>query len=179
MNELFRSFMALYPGWKWLAIVGLVIVLVPCFTWKLLTDSLVPGLTGRRLIADGSVFLNLAFLMLLISAVLWVVARPARFQEILPILIWSMGILVLVKLVASLFVFRLALRRGLLSSRSALRIVAIWSVMALATMLLAHLLIPRSGLSVARPALIFGTLSLLPLGRFALAPLALDWNRHR
>jgi hypothetical protein len=177
--ELFRSFMALYPGWKWSAILGLVIVLAPCFTWKLLTDSLVPGLTGRRLIADGSVFLNLTFLMLLVSAVLWVVAHPARFQQILPVLVWSMGILVLVKLIASLFVFRLALRRGLLSVRSVLRIIAIWSVMALATMLLAHLLIPRSGLSVARPALIVGTLSLLPLGRFALAPLALDWNRHR
>ncbi|MGC8643121.1 MAG: hypothetical protein ACP5XB_24950 [Isosphaeraceae bacterium] len=177
--DLFRLFMGVYPGWHGLAILGLIVVLLPVFTWKLLKDSLVPGLTGRRWIADGSVFVNLLFLMGLVAAVLWVVARPERLHRLLPALIWAMAILVVVKLLLSVWAFRLAWRRGLLSARSIGRIAAIWTATALATIALACLLLPGSGLQVPRPVLLVGSLLLLPLGRFALAPLALDWNRHR
>jgi hypothetical protein len=176
---LFRSFMAAYPGGRWAAILGLVVVLAPVLTWKQLTDSLVPGLTGRRWLADGSVFVSLVFLLGLISAGLWLVEHPSALNRLLPALIWLMAIFVVVKLVLAILAFRLAVHRGLLSPRSISRIAAIWAMTALATTALVHLLLPATGLSVARPVALLGSLSLLPLGRFALAPLALDWNRHR
>lgn len=177
--SLFRLFMGVYPGWRGLAILGLVVVLIPVLTWKLLADSLVAGLTGRRWIADGSVYLGLLMLMGLISAGLWIAVHPERLHRLLPALIWSMAVLTVVKLLLSAAAFRLVYRRGLLSARSIGRIAAIWTATALATIALTCLLLPRTGLQVPQAVLLVGSLSLLPLGRFALAPLALEWNRHR
>jgi hypothetical protein len=46
-------------------------------------------------------------------------------------------------------------------------------------MALVYLLLPQAGLPVPRLVASVASLSALPLARFALAPLALDWNRHR
>ncbi len=97
----------------------------------------------------------------------------------MPIVVWTAAILVIVKLIAVGWVFRLALDRGLLHRHSILRILACWTVIAFATLMLTHLLIPTGSLPVPRPVALLASLSLLPLARFALAPLALDWNRHR
>jgi hypothetical protein len=34
-------------------------------------------------------------------------------------------------------------------------------------------------LPVSKPVVLLGVAAFMPLSRFALAPLALDWNRHR
>ena len=177
--EVAGNFFHLYPGWRGWAILGLVIGLTPIVTWKLLTDSLAAVLTGRRWVADGSVLLAAAILMGMVAAVLWYVTHPNLISRHVPIVFWTAAILVIVKLIAVGWVFRLALDRGLLHRYSILRILVCWTVIAFATLMLTHLLIPAGSLPVPRPIALLASLSLLPLARFALAPLALDWNRHR
>jgi len=47
--------------------------------------------------------------------------------------------------------------------------------MAAVTLSLVHLLLPQEGLPVPRAVALVTSLCTLPLARFALAPLALDW----
>lgn len=156
-----------------------MIGLTPIFTWKLLTDSLASVLTGRRWLADGSVLFGGSILIVVIAAVLWYAVHPELLVPHLPIIIWSAAVLVIVKSLVAALAFRVALDRGLIRARSILRLLAFWAVIAIATLVLAHLLIPARSLAVPRPVALLAALSLLPLARFALAPLALDWNRRR
>ena len=117
--------------------------------------------------------------MSMIAVVLWYATHRELIPATLPILIWTAAIVVIAKLILAGWLFRIALDRGLLHRHSILRILACGAVIASATLLLTHLLIPAGSLAVPRPVALFASLSFLPLGRFALAPLALDWNRHR
>jgi hypothetical protein len=172
-------FMQLYPGWKGVVILVLSFGLVLISSWKLMTDGLVPGLTGRRWLSDGSVLLNGLILLSLISAGLWMAEHTEYLHFVFPGLIWTLAALLLVKMTIAVVGFRAAVRRGLLRHGSVLGISLAWIAMALATLLLGHLIVPHSRLPVPRSVTLIAALPFLPLGRFALAPLALDWNRHR
>ena len=50
---------------------------------------------------------------------------------------------------------------------------------AAATVCLAVVFLPGGMPFVPRPVLVAAPLCVLPIARFGLAPLALDWNRHR
>lgn len=179
MAWLIRLFFSAYPGWKGGAIIALSIALVPVMSWKLLTDNLVLAVTGRRWIADAAVLGSVALLMGLLAAALWCGTHLEMIPQIIPPLIWLSAIWVLIKIVVALLAFRLALRRGLLTEKSVLRLCVFWLVLAAATITLGQLAMPQSELPAPRWACLASTLCILPLGRFALAPLTLDWNRHR
>ena len=149
---------------------------MPIITWKQLTDNLVPGLTSRKWLADGSVLGNLFLLTCLIAAGLWCASHPESFARLIPPLTWLAGVGVVIK---ALLAFRLAIRRGVLRVESVLGICALWLVLAAVTLTLVHLLLPQEGLPVPRVVALVASLCALPMARFALAPLALDWNRHR
>jgi hypothetical protein len=118
MAEFSRLFFGAYPGWRGPTILTLAIVLVPVITWKQLTDSLVPALTGRRWLADGTVLGNFSLLICLIAAGLWCASHPESLVRIIPSLTWLAGVWVMIKALLALLAFRLALRRGLLRRRS-------------------------------------------------------------
>jgi hypothetical protein len=174
-----RSFLQAHPGWRGWTALGLVIVLVPIYTWKLMTDHLAAALTGRRWLADGSVILGTFILLTVIGAIGWYVEHMDILPRHLAIAVWIVAFLVIVKGLVAVVGFRVALRRGLIDVRSVLRVLVFLAVAAVATLLLADLLIPEGSLAVPRPLVLLATLFMLPLARFALAPLALDWNRHR
>jgi hypothetical protein len=177
--ELLRSFLRAHPGWRGWTTLGLLIVLVPIYTWKLMTDHLVAALSGRRWLGDGSVILGTLLLLTVVGAIGWYVEHMDLLPRHLAIAAWIVAFLVLVKCAVAIIGFRVALGRGLIDVRSVLVVLAFLAVPAVATLLLAGLLIPAGSLSVPRPVVLLSTLSMLPLARFALAPLALDWNRHR
>ncbi len=175
MAELSRLFFRAYPGWRGPTILGLATMLVPVITWKQLTDNLVPVLTGRKWLADGSVLGNFFLVMCLIVAGLWCGSHPELLIRIIPPLTWLAGAWVIIKALLALLAFRLALRRGVVRVESVLGIGALWLVLAAVTLTLVHLLLPQEGLPVPRAVVLVASLCTLPLARFALAPLALDW----
>ena len=169
MAEFFRLFFGAYPGWRGTTILGLAAVLTPIITWKLLTDNLVPGLTGRKWLADGSVLASASLLICLIAAGLWCGTHPEVLVRIISPLTWLVGVGVIIKAFLALLAFRLALRRGLLRVESVLGICALWVVLAAVTLTLVHLLLPQEGLPVPRVVALVASLCALPLARFALA----------
>ncbi len=178
MAELFETFFRYYPGVKGWAILGLASVLGPVLSWKLLTDSLVPVLTGRKWLADGAVLVNLVLLAGLVAAGLWASSHRDVVQRFLPWLTWATVLWVLLKVVLTAVIIRLALRRRIIGVREVFTLAAVWPLTAIAVMTFVHLLLPPQGLPVPRAAVLLSSLSVLPLARFALAPVALDWNRH-
>src|SRR5208337_1939630 len=122
MAELSRLFFSAYPGWRGPTILGLATMLVPIITWKQLTDNLVPVLTGRKWLADGSVLGNFFLVMCLIVAGLWCGSHPELLIRIIPPLTWLAGAWVIIKALLALLAFRLALRRGVLRVESVLGI---------------------------------------------------------
>jgi hypothetical protein len=179
VSDLLQSYLLAHPGWRGWAVIGLAIVLAPIFHWKILTDHVVAVLAGRRWLAEGSEFLGAMILLGLIVAGGWYVGHPELVPHHLPILVWMLAALVVVKCLVAVVGFRVGLDRGLLEVRSVRRLLAFLAVSAVATLTFAHLIIPAGVVAVPRPVLLVASLSALPLARFALAPLALDWNRHR
>ena len=173
-----HRFQSLYPGGRASAICGLTCVLIPCVMWKLLTDGFPHVLTGRKWIADGAVFIYAAGLVGLVSGCALAEhpsgAAPTRaFDRSLARRVWrhreswrgrsgvSDGDVP--------GTHRLA---GILESSR--RLVSLRRVSYCAALLVQ----PPTGF-VSKPILFLSIATFAPLGRFPLASIAVDWNRHR
>jgi hypothetical protein len=99
-----------------------------------------------------------------------------RVYALIPFLV--VGI-VLVKGILALAGFHAALERGLMSWRNVAGVLSFWVTLTACGISLAILIGPISYVPVSLPILALGVASLVPLARFPLATLALDWNRHR
>jgi hypothetical protein len=89
------------------------------------------------------------------------------------------GAAVVLNVAVCAYAYRLALRHGLIKGVSCRAVLALWALLAGCMAGFVFLVVPREGASLSRPVLVLGALLYLPLARFALPPLALDWNRHR
>ena len=133
-----------------------------------------------RWVADGAVWLYLAFLVASWrSRVLAGEVEPEHMLgsiRRIPLLV--VGI-VLVKGAAAVAGFRATACQGLMSWRNI--VARSESVVCLTGcgVALAVLALPASALPLSRPILALCVATLVPLARFPLATLALDWNRHR
>jgi hypothetical protein len=108
----------------------------------------------------------------------WIVTHPESHQALLAAVPWVVGLLLLMKLGAGVMVVRALRRRGLVAVHTLRRLVAGWAAAAAVLFGLAFWLMPPD---LGSPLVAGGAavLLVLPLVRLGLAPLALDWNRHR
>lgn len=173
-----RSFLARHPGWEAAAILAAAAVTLPALTWRQLTDSLVPGLTGRPWITTLAGFGFVTKLLGLIGGWLWTQAHPEHLSRSLAALPGLVVAALALKGSLVTWAFRTALRRGLIDGADLRRLLAGWLVLVACAVGLGALLLPP-GLPVPRPVALLGLATMVPLARFALAPLALDWDRHR
>jgi hypothetical protein len=173
-----HRFQSLYPGGRAAAICGLTCVLIPGLMWKLLTDGFPHVLTGRKWIADGAVFIYAAGLVGLVSAAHWLSTHPEQLPRVLSIAPWLVVFGAIVKAGVAVAAFRTAMRRGLIGWPEFWRVLAGWSAFAGLAIALAMLVKPPTGF-VSKPILFLSIATFAPLGRFPLASVAVDWNRHR
>jgi len=162
-------------GW---ALLLLFVVGPPLLTWKWGLDQLWIGLTGRRaLMAILPMSLVWGGLALFLAG-RWVFLLPAAHDAFLAILPWVVGFLLLLKLGGGVLVARLLLHRGLVAAGTLTRFAVVWILAAAGLFGLTYWLMPPE---VCSPLVVGGAAVLLglPLVRLGLAPLALDWNRHR
>ena len=169
---------ATYPNGQAYAVVGIACVLIPALMWKHLTDGLPFALTGRPSIAAWFIGIYAVFMMSLVSGGFWLANHPERIPLVLSSAPWLIGAAAVLKTVAAVLSFRLALRRRLIGAPAFLTASAIWLSLTGLAIALAMLVLPPTGL-ISRPSLCLGIASFVPLVRFPLATLALDWNRHR
>jgi hypothetical protein len=168
-----------YPAWKASAILALGAVVVPAMTWRMATDGVIPGLTGRSWVASLVAVLQCALFLGGGGGWLWLVGHPDDRQRFLAALPWLVVSAAAVKAAVSAWAFRANLARGLMTPAALCAVLAGWLLLVACTVGLVALLAPAEGLPVSWPIVLLGIATFTPLARFALAPLALDWNRHR
>ena len=168
------------PAGKGFAVIALTCILLPALSWRFLTGALVPVLTGRRWVADGAVWLYVSFLAALGGCGFWLAkSEPDQLARLYPAIPFLVAGIALVKGAVAVTGFHAALQRGLMSWRNIAGVLGLWFVLTACGIALAVLLGPNSSVPVSLPILALSVAALVPLARFPLATLALDWNRHR
>jgi hypothetical protein len=113
------------------------------------------------------------------AAGLWLPFHPEDRVHILAAFPWLVASPSILKVLVTSWAFRAAIRRGLIGGRSLFGIMALWLALVASAVGLAALTLPAWLAAETRVAAMVGIATFVPLARFALAPLALDWNRHR
>jgi hypothetical protein len=160
------------------AVLFVIAVGVPVLTWKWVVDQFWFGLSGRYWVAvvasTGIIGVLLAAGMLLA----WAHSHPVFAEWLLVNLTWLIATALALKMTAGGFVCWQLIRRELIAYRTLLAFGIGWIAAAMGLIALPFWLMPQgvaSPLAVGLGAIVV----MLPLVRFGLAPLALDWNRHR
>jgi hypothetical protein len=163
-----------------LQVVGLgllAMALLLLVTWRALCVNQFWGLTGRFWIACVSGGVAFTSLLVFLSGLAWWGGNPDQHEMILDWLVWAAGLLVLLKLLVAGWAVRALYWRGLVAGRTLARLLACWLLIVFCLGSLLIWLVPAEVLPVYW--IVVDVILLVPLTRLALAPLALEWNRHR
>jgi len=174
-----RQFLQRYPGGRGIAILALGVVLLPAVTWKFLTDGFALALTHRRWIAEGASYLFLSVSFGLTAAGFWFAQHPNELPRLIAAVPWLVVCGAILKGAVAVGTFRSALRRRLIDWRDFWNALGVWVVVTACAVGMALLVLPAGTLPVSRPIIVLGIATFMPLVRFPLATLALEWNRHR
>ena len=177
--ELARTAAGHYDGRSVWLMVGLALIVAPTLTWNSLTSGLPASLCGRRWIAEAYSWTFAASMMAAAFPAVWFVGHPESIPTLIRSFPWFVVALAPLKATAAVVGFRKAIARGLIDGGYMAAAAAIWLAIALCTAGLVRVAIapfspPFSGYWILGAGAVIS-----PLARFALAPLALDWNRHR
>lgn len=162
---------ALFWGWAILFPVAAIVL-----TWLQIVQGMGIGLLKNNLAAMFASFPYFVFIALFAFSQ-WVPSHPeygVMFHNLLP---WLAGAAVVLKCLAAAWSLVILHRRRLFPSALLWGALGLWLVLAAGTIAALKALLPAAWFSV--PAVLLGIVLLMPLTRLALAPLALDWNRHR
>jgi len=174
-----RQFLQRYPGGRGIAILALGVVLLPAVTWKFLTDGFALALTHRRWIAEGASYLFLSVSFGLTAAGFWFAQHPNELPRLIAAVPWLVMCGAILKGAVTVGTYRSALRRRLIDWRDFWNALGVWVVVTACAVGMALLVLPAGTLPVSRPIIVLGIATFMPLVRFPLATLGLEWNRHR
>jgi hypothetical protein len=167
-----------YPGGQAPAICVLACVLAPALMVRMLTDGMPFALTGRKWLADTAAIGYLVLLVCLASAGVWLAQHPQYLPRIMAMAPWFVAFVAVLKAGGVAVAFRIALRWKLIEWREIRRIIATWAAFAVAVIALVLLLSPPASV-ISMSSLFLGAASFVPLVRFPLSTIAVEWNRHR
>ncbi len=176
--ELWGAWRVRYPGWRAVPVVTLGAVSGLALTWRQLTDFVPSALTGRAWIGNLAAAPMVIFGLLIAPVMIWSLTPAGDLPRLLAALPFVVAFVSLLKVLIASWAFREAIRRGLIGARALSGIMALWLVLVASAVGLAALTLPAWLAAETRVAAMVGIASFVPLARFALAPLALDWNRH-
>jgi hypothetical protein len=136
-------------------------------------------LSGRQWVVALLGIAYPAFIGVLILGGLWIVQRPERQVQLLALAPYLLGAVATFKVAVAFLAFRAAWKHGLLETSLLLAFLAGWLLFVASAVTLAWMLLPDDGMPVSKGFAIAAFAMFAPLARFALAPLAFEWNRHR
>ncbi len=174
-----RDLQKIAPGPRAIGAVVLGLMLALILTWRQLTSSMVAGLTGWKFVTDLGIWAFLGLATVVFGGGLWLSSHPRYVPYAKAAVPWVLGTYLVLKLAGSSWAFREASRRGFMTNREVLRVTAIWSAVVATLLGLAAWVLPAKALPVAAPVVWIALASMVPLGRIAMSPLALEWDRHR
>jgi hypothetical protein len=177
-GELARHWADWYgPGLRGLSAFILALGGLLVLTWTQAVRGLWIGLGGRVWVVWLALVFGLGFLIAAAMAAGWLNRHPQRSRELLDALPLLLGGLVALKLLAAAAVASRVVRRGLLSGRALAVALGAWAALVAGLTASSWWLLPAD---LVRLSVLAGVVVLaVPLTQSLLAPLALDWNRHR
>jgi hypothetical protein len=178
-SEVIAGFLRTQPGWRGPAILVLALVFLPALTWKHLTDSVAPVITGRKWLADGAAFVFAGVILGLTAVIIWFVQHREYLPRLIGAIPWVVACAAVLKGTLAVAVFRSALRRELMNWPAFWSIVGTWLALTAGAARIAVLSVPAVSLPVSQLTLLVGIATYMPLVRYPLSTLALEWNRHR
>ena len=179
LMELARGFFEPYANPKGLAFMVLGATLLVAVTWKQLTSGLACALSGRRWMTQSVGLTYLAIDTGLVAAGLWLLNHPRDLPRVLSILPYLVVCAAILKGAVAIVTFWAALRGGLITWSTVRNGLAIWLALSACAFACVPFVLSTTPPAISNPILLLCILAFMPLSRFALAPLALDWNRHR
>ena len=150
----------------------------PMIYYPLTTLMLAAGLSGRKWLIFASIGAVFAILFAAAGGQLWSEIHPEDRPRLLAALTWSILGGLGLKAAVALWAFRAARRRGLVKLSTLVAGVGVGLGLFVCLAALVWLVWPLTGASVTRTTAVLGAALLVPLGRFALAPVALESGRH-
>ncbi len=153
------------------------LALLVFLTWLNLVGGLPLRLTGRNWLIKTVSYATVPAWVLFGLVCHRLVREPeflARARQTVPFV--AAGAVAL-KLLLAAWLAKTLWRRGLVAPRGLATAAAAWALMAAGFVFLLSWWVPSEWMSL--PTLVLGVVLALPLNRFAAAPLALEWNRHR
>lgn len=175
--RLWHDCLASYPPYKAWTLLLLAPAILFLLTWKNLTAGMWVGLMGRWWV---DIIVGMGWLILLAlfgMAGTWFYFNPPYREYLWRALPSLAGLAILVKAAAAVWVVRVLRRHGMVRMSTLAWVVALWFAAVGSLYGLAQLFLPPG---FATPSwLLVGCLFSVPFTDFALAPLALEWNRHR
>jgi len=168
------------PFSQW-AIPALLIVAAMLLTWSLLVGGIWRGYSGRTWFFYTLVGLNISAFIASWTFFAWLFDtgedHGSPFVDVLPWLPWILAACFIAKSWSALAVMNVATRYKLISSSSIKKYFCVWVASASVLIALAWFISPA--VEWMRDILILVALLMMPVTRFAAAPLAVAWNRHR
>jgi hypothetical protein len=179
--KLIRDILDMYPGRRAIVIIALANLLLPALIWKQMTDGFAAVLSGRRWIAAMPAWIYTAGVIVMVAVGLWAVNHAGRLSWLFFILSILVVLGAVMKGALAIVGFRSVLRSRLMTWRAVTAILGLWLVLTGCGIGLAALLLsmPAPSTPVSWPVLALGIGLFVPLVRFPVATLALEWNRHR
>jgi hypothetical protein len=181
MFKLAGDILRTYSAQRALVIVALGTVVLFTLVWKQMTDGFAAGLAGRPWIEAAPALIFTAGVIILTWGGLWIVNHPAWLSSLFIVISICLVLGAVIKGAMAIVAFRLVLHRQLMTGRAVTGILGLWLVLTGCGVGLAILLMPTAAPSVplSWPALVSGIGLFVPLVRFPVATLAVEWNRHR
>jgi hypothetical protein len=155
------------------AIVVFVLIGILAVTWRNIVSGMWPTLLGRKYLANGIGFAFMGILALIGMAGTWVYKHPAFHAFFWHGLPWLLGAEVVFKLIVAVCLGVALQQRGLMSPTAVGLFAAGWLVLAGTIVGVLSLFVTPTWMMAAIVVL------MVPFPSLAVAPLALDWNRHR
>jgi hypothetical protein len=175
--ELWGALLRFYPPGKASAVVAVLALALPALTWKGLVGNLHVTLAGRPWVNWTATAAGLLLLAGGSGAGYWAYHHPEAHATLWRLAWWGAAAAVALKLLVGGWAVRALYRRRLVPPRALAGWLAVWLLAALALFAALAWLLPPGLMAVSGCA--FAAVLLVPLARLALAPLALEWNRHR
>lgn len=161
--------------------VGLGALAAGLLTWRFMIGSIHWGVWGRpKYFFLGALGGNLAGLGLAVGGYFFFcTGSGASYRQLswFPYLPWILAFVLALKLTAGAWGFSTARRRQLLSGAFVITYVLFW--LASSACLVGVVFFLQPHVAWKRHLLALAVLLAMPLARISVAPLALDWNRHR
>lgn len=177
--ELWQALNARFPGGRAALVLGLALVMAPALAFRQLTDYFPIALSGHPWLENLAAVVMTSILVGFSGIGAFLQTHPEELGRFLVVLPWLVATLLAIKAVVTAWSFRTALRQGLLQRRDLLQHATTWIVLTAIATGLSALTLPASLQPATRTAALLSVVVFVPIARFALAPLALDWNRHR